>query len=218
MTTYDETVFEEADMLLHFGNAYDVVIEVANGTFVIQEDSFDWGTSGGQQGPPRNLTPGEERERVKRQAQNFAEDKQDDVKKEKNINHAIKALTAAAAAVTGGAVVKSVTNMAAKAASKASNAANAAADAAGGAAKSGGGNVANIVALAAAVVTAAGAVGQHIHDKERVQKIKADAVDELDEKLDDITVKLNEAGPSEKRNLLVARDALKKAKNSVIKM
>ena len=201
--TYDEILLEDADKLLSFGNEYSAVIAVENAVAGIPVNEGDvvafrrGGSSGYGYGDTglgsrhRESDDVDKRNAIKRKVEDESDDAKDEVADEKKFNNAIKALTAAASAVTGGAVAT---------------------------AAQGGGKTAGIVALASAVVTAAGAIGQQLHDKHRVQKIKADSLDKLDEKLDDITVKLNTAGPGEKRDLLVARDALKKAKTEITKM
>lgn len=205
---YDEMLFEDADKLLCFGNEYASVIAVENAAsdiLPVNEVSYDrnidddegYGDTG--TGHRKSIKDeADDRNVIKKHVESDVDSERNDIEDTKKFNNAIKALTAAAAAVTGGA--------AATVASAVKN-------------NDGGtGKVAGIVALASAVTTAAGAVGQHLHDKHRVQKLKADSIEKLDDKLDDITVKLNTAGPGEKRDLLVARDALRKAKRDIVKM
>lgn len=213
---YDELLFEDADKLLCFGNEYASVIAIENAAYDIlpvnevsydrnidDDDDDDDGINRGYGdtgvGHKKSITgEAKGRNKIKKEVESEVEGDKTNIEDTRKFNNAIKALTAAAAAVTGGA---------------AATAANAVKNSDGGT-----GKVAGIVALASAVTTAAGAVGQHLHDKHRVQKLKADSIETLDDKLDDITVKLNTAGPGEKRDLLVARDALRKAKREIVKM
>lgn len=198
--TYDEILIEDADKLLCFGNEYASVIAVENAAtklFSVNEGSDGYGDTG-TGNTPSVADETRDRHNTRSRVESDVNSIKDDVGDTKKFNHAIKALTAAAAAVTGGAAATAVNAV------KNSD--------------SGTGKTAGIVALASAVVTAAGAIGQHVHDKHRVQKLKADSLEKLDDKLEDITVKLNTAGPGEKRELLVARDALKKAKNEIVKL
>lgn len=204
---YDELLFEDADKLLCFGNEYASVIAVENAAYDIlpvNEVSYDRNIDDngyGDTGTGHRKSINDEiieRGREKQEAESDADSEVTNIQDTKKFNNAIKALTAAAAAVTGGAAATAVNAV------KNNDA--------------GTGKVAGIVALASAVSTAAGAVGQHLHDKHRVQKLKADSLETLDDKLEAITVKLNGAGPGEKRDLLVARDALKKAKRDVARM
>lgn len=196
--TYDEILLEDASKLLSFGNEYNAVIAVENamnGIMITESDIEDEIAGGygdtGTGNRSRETSDAEKRNATKTKALRDAKKAVGNVQGEKKLNNAIKALTAAASAVLGGSVAAAV---------------------------NGGGKTAGIVALASAVTTAAGAIGQQVHDKKRVQEIKADSLDKLDDKLEDITVKLNTAGPGEKRDLLVARDALKKAKAEVARL
>lgn len=188
--TYDEMLMEEADKLLGFGNEYGAVIAIENIVNGVNVNEAA-GEGYGDTGANSIKTDADKNAGAKKDVEREIKRDTNEVAEKKKFNNAIKALTVAASAVAGGSAATAVQS---------------------------GGKTAGIVALASAVVTAAGALAQQVHDKTKVQKIKADSLEKIDNKLEDITVKLNTAGPGEKRDLLVARDALKKAKSEIATM